>query len=78
MVFAQPTGRGPDNVAQVVPARQTLARAHSTRRRPFENLDMSLSISDLGEHISNRDIHARADGDVSQRSQGAERHAIGF
>src|SRR6202522_2250433 len=78
MILARHASRRPDNGTQVFPTRKTLAWAHATGGRSFEDLDMSLTLSDLGEHVSNRDIHAATDGDVEQRSQRAERCGFRF
>ena len=39
---------------------------------------MSLTLSDMGKHVSDRDIHAATDGDVQQRFQRAERCGFGL
>ena len=48
----------PDNGTQVFPTRKALACAHTARGRAFEDLDVSLALSDMGKHVSDRDVHA--------------------
>jgi hypothetical protein len=60
------------------PTRKALTRTHTARGRAFEDLYMSLTLSDMGQHVSDRDIHAATDGDVHQRFQRAERGRFGL
>jgi hypothetical protein len=64
MILARHASRCRDSGAEVFPTRKALARAHTTGGRAFEDLDMSLTLSDMGEYVSDRDIHTATDGDV--------------
>jgi hypothetical protein len=58
MILAGHASRRPDNGTQVFPTRKALAWAHTARGRAFEDLDVSLALSDMGKHVSDRNVHA--------------------